>query len=136
MLPDARPTGARVRNCFLYALLIALNAAHPSARAEEVVLQNQLHQCLAMEVTKTWTESNIVLTSIRFDLRKPIGECGCSSALATYATSVNRGKAHQVLQEGVIGLMNGGDKTLVVATDPALVAGKKVAVSLSCTPPL
>lgn len=125
-----------MRNLLRCAILVALSAALSSAHAEQVVFRNELHPCVTIEAIRTWTESNIVLATALIQLRKPIGECGCLSALATYASSVDRGKARQTLQEGVIGLKSGGEKTLVLATEPALISDKTITVRLSCTGPL
>jgi hypothetical protein len=47
-----------------------------------------------------------------------------------------RGGARQILQEGLIGLRSGGERTLVLATEPALLAKKDVQVRQACTGPL
>lgn len=91
---------------------------------------------MTITAMKTTTESNMVLTKTRIQLHKSIGECGCLSALAIYTSSVNRTGVRQILQEGLISLQNGGEKTLVLATDPALASGKEVGVRLACAGPL
>lgn len=125
-----------MRNVLRCAMLIALSAALSSARSEPVVFRNELHQCVTIETTGTWTESNLALANTLIQLRKPIGKCGCLSALATYASNVDRGKARQTLHEGLIGLKSSGERTLVLATEPALAADEKITVRLSCTGPL
>ncbi|MNO00427.1 hypothetical protein D3C81_2203120 [compost metagenome] len=77
----------------------------------------------------------MVLANTTIQLRKPIGECGCLSALATYTSSVNRAGVRQILQEGLVGLKSGGEKSLVLATEPALVTNKAVQVRLACAGP-
>lgn len=107
-----------------------------AAHADKITFQNDLSACVSITATKTSTESNVVWANTRVQLRKSIGECGCLSALATYTSSVNRGGVRQVLQEGLIDLGSGGERKLVLATDPALVANKEVRVRLACTGPL
>jgi hypothetical protein len=120
-----------------YAILIILLAgAVFAAHADQITFQNDLSACVSITATKTSTESNVVWANTRVQLRKSIGECGFLSALATYTSSVNRGGVRQVLQEGLIGLGSGGERKLVLATDPALVANKEVRVRLACTGPL
>jgi hypothetical protein len=120
-----------------YAILIILLAgAVFAAHADQITFQNDLSACVSITATKTSTESNVVWANTRVQLRKSIGECGCLSALATYTSSVPRGGVRQVLQEGLIGLGSGGERKLVLATDPALVANKEVRVRLACTGPL
>jgi hypothetical protein len=120
-----------------YAILIILLAgAVFAAHADQITFQNDLSACVSITATKTSTESNVVWANTRVQLRKSIGECGCLSAQATYTSSVNRAGVRQVLQEGLIGLGSGGERKLVLATDPALVANKEVRVRLACTGPL
>jgi hypothetical protein len=120
-----------------YAILIILLAgAVFAAHADQITFQNDLSACVSITATKTSTESNVVWANTRVQLRKSIGECGCLSALATYTSCVIRGGVRQVLQEGLIGLGSGGERKLVLATDPALVANKEVRVRLACTGPL
>jgi hypothetical protein len=80
-------------------------------------------------------------------VQRGVGEHPCSTAQidwrvrmpfgpGDYTSSVNRGGVRQVLQEGLIGLGSGGERKLVLATDPALVANKEVRVRLACTGPL
>jgi len=117
-----------------YAISAALLAGSAfAAHADQITFQNDLSACVSITATKTSTESNVVWANTRVQLRKSIGECGCLSALATYTSSVNRGG---VLQEGLIDLGSGGERKLVLATDPALAANKEVRVRLACTGPL
>jgi hypothetical protein len=106
------------------------------ARADQVTFQNELSACAVIKVNKTSTQGNVVVASTTVQLQKLIGECGCLSALVTYTSTVDRGGVQQTLQQGLVSLKNGGDKTLVLATEPALVANKEVKVRLACTGPL
>jgi hypothetical protein len=62
-------------------------------------------------------------------VQRGVGEHPCSTAQIDWGV-------RQVLQEGLIGLGSGGERKLVLATDPALVANKEVRVRLACTGPL
>ena len=117
-------------------MLIALAGTVTLACGQTVVIKNDLTTCVRVQVENVSTVSNIVSAVTTMQLLKPIGKCGCLSALATYVSSVNGGGAQQTLQQGLIGLISGGEKTLVLATDPALVENKKVTIQLSCAGPL
>jgi hypothetical protein len=107
-----------------------------AAHANPVMFKNKLSACVTIKTLKTSTASNIILAHTSVQLHKPIGECGCLSTLATYRSSVDNGGARQILQEGLIAMDSGGEKTLVLATDRALVAKKSVQVQLACAGPL
>lgn len=104
--------------------------------ADEVRFQNELAACITIKLRDTARESNVVVANTSIHVLKPIGECGCLSALASYVSSVNRGGVQQTLQQGLIGLIGGGEKSLVLATEPSLVANKEVRVRLACAGPL
>lgn len=120
----------------LSAIAILLAGAACAAHADQVKFENELSACASVSLNKVFTESNVVLATTAVKLAKPIGDCRCLSALATYSSSVDRGGVRQVLQEGLVSLKTGGDKTFVLTTEPALVAGKTVTVTLGCAAPL
>ncbi|GGC46023.1 hypothetical protein GCM10010994_01420 [Chelatococcus reniformis] len=70
-----------------------------------------------------------------FQVHKPIGACGCLSALATYTSSVDNNGVRQTVLEGIAAIKGGGAKALILATEPALIAGKEVHVGLTCARP-
>lgn len=126
-----------VARLLCWATVVALTGVAFLANANQVTFQNELSACVSIKTTKTSTQSNVVLANTSVQLSKPIGECGCLSALATYTSSVDRGGVRQTLQEGLIGLKSGGEKTLVLATEPNLIGNKEVVqVQLACTGPL
>lgn len=112
------------------------SSAAVAAGADDVVFQNDLAACVAPEVTGLRTEANIVSADVDFREHKPIGACGCTSALATYTSSVDVGGARQTVVEGIVAIRGMGPKTLVLATEPALIAGRQMHVRLTCARPL
>lgn len=54
---------ARVPKFLHYAVLIASSIGLSPVRAEQVVFRNELRQCMTIETTRTWTESNAVLAN-------------------------------------------------------------------------
>jgi hypothetical protein len=125
-----------MRGLSALAILAAFGGMPVPAHAGQITFQNELSACLTVKAGKTLATQDIVLAKTTIQLNKPIGECGCKSALASYASSVETGGVQETLQDGLIGLMSGGSKTLVVATQPALVGDKNVTVRLSCAAPL
>ncbi|HBP28726.1 MAG TPA: hypothetical protein DD666_04855 [Advenella kashmirensis] len=56
-----------------------------------------------------------------------MGECGCCFALVSYDSVASVNTAQQVLKNGRLGISKSGNKTLVLASEPALVADKDTA---------
>jgi len=110
-----------------------------AADGGRIIVKNDLALCVDMQVEKPAFEysgaSNVVAVSANFKLRKPIGECGCMSALARYASSVNARESRQLLQQGLIKLKNSGAKTLTLATEPALAKDENIEITLDCAGP-
>jgi hypothetical protein len=88
----------------------ALVAWVGGARADNVGFKNDLAGCVAIKVREISMEGNVVAAHTVVTLAKSIGECRCLSALATYTSSVGRGGVREVLQTGLVSLMNGGEK--------------------------
>ena len=99
---------------------------------DQVTFWNDLSSCVSMTATEISTESNVVWADTRFQLREPVDSCGCLSFLAVYTSSVSENGIRQALQKGLIDLRSGGEKKLVLASDPALVANTQVLVELTC----
>lgn len=114
---------------------LALLVLGQSGVAGEVRIDNGLSHCVTLRVTGTAVQGNLLLAAVVAQVSRPIGECGCLSALGRYTASVNRAGSRQVLQEGVLGLRGSADKTLVLASEPALVKDKGVTISLACSGP-
>jgi hypothetical protein len=110
------------------------NAAF-AAHARDVVFQNGLAACVTIKAMSIRTEGNIVSADADFQVHKPIGACGCLSALATYTSSVDNNGVWQTVLEGIVAIKGGGAKALILATEPALIAGKQVHVRLTCARP-
>jgi hypothetical protein len=137
MSPEGERTEVPVRSlnrCAMLAVVLVVSAA--AAHADQVVFQNELSACVTIKKIGVTAQSNVVLANTHLQLRKPIGECGCLSALASYTSYVNRGGVQQVLQAGLVGLASSGEKTFVLASDPALVANMEIQVRLACGGPL
>jgi hypothetical protein len=117
------------------AVMILGSGAFP-VHAAPYAIENDLSACVSIEPDGTRTDRNLFLAKTMIRLHKPIGECGCFSALASYAASVERGGVRQILQQGLVGLTGGGPKIFVLATEPALAASGGVTIRLGCAGPL
>lgn len=124
--------GAPAVKLALGILFAGSMAVAPLGHATEVAISNELSACVAVKPGKVRAQSNVIMSQVVFEVRKPIGECRCMSALAVYESSVDRAGVKQTLQQGVIGLKGSGEKMLVLATEPALLVDKKVSVTISC----
>jgi hypothetical protein len=99
-------------------------------------IRNELSACVAIHIVDTSIHANMVLANTAFQLRKSIGECGCRSALVSYASVISVNTAQQVLQNGLISISKSGNRTLVLASEQALVAGKEMQLRFNCAPAL
>jgi len=140
MLPEAdeviRISARRRRSLFrsfVAVFFCAISAGHAaSGDVVEIDLQNGLSACIDLKPRQV----NIVSFDARFNLHRSIGMCGCMSALVNYTASVDINGIRQKLQQGIIPLAREGDRTLILASDQNLIAGKDVRVELSCAGPL
>lgn len=112
-------------------LVLALLGATAQA-ADLSVAEHPLAACVDLRLAPATRSANLVTTTATLALKTPIGTCGCPSALATYTSSVTVNGVEQVLQEGLLGLRDGGQTVLVLASDPTLFDGHPARVALSC----
>lgn len=126
-----------VLRSFVAVFFCAISAGHAaSGDAVEIDLQNGLSACVDLMSGQVKRQANIVSFDARFNLHRPIGMCGCMSALVDFTASVDVNGIRQKLQQGIISLAREGDRTLILASDQNLIAGKDVRVELSCAAPL
>ncbi len=116
--------------------LLALINGPALARDVQFSISNALSACVAIHIRDTSLHASMLLADTIFQLRKSIGECGCRSALVSYDSVTRVNTAQQILQTGLIGLNNSGNKTLVLASEQALVADKQIQLRFHCAPAL
>lgn len=119
-------------------LMVSLlsTAAVGRSPANDVKIHNELADCVTIKIDSVSTDANVVSAHVSTTVTKPIGDCRCLSALATYSASVDRSGSRQVLQQGLVSLRHSSQKVLTLATEPSLVANKTVLLTVGCTGPL
>lgn len=120
----------------LRTAILALFLIAAPAHASKIIVHNDLAACTSLTVRNINQNTNLALATVDIQLQPSIAACGCKSALASYSTSVTLDRDHQDLQTGLIALKQSGILTLVLATEPALIAGEDVELHLECAPPL
>lgn len=117
-------------------MLLALVHAQALAHNVSLNIHNTLSACVAIYIRDTSIHANMLLANTVFQLRKPIGECGCRSALVSYDSVTTVNTAQQVLQNGLIGISKSGNKTLALASEQALVTDRQIQLQFRCAPAL
>jgi hypothetical protein len=120
---------------FVWSLSLLLCTLHCGVRADTVTFHNDLSACVEIRRVDIVPYSNLVLAKTMIEVREPIGRCGCSSALASYSSGVDRDGLSQELQHGLLGLTSTGEKLLVLSMEPSLVSRQRITVSLGCAAP-
>ncbi|WP_459615757.1 DUF2195 family protein [Bordetella sp. 2513F-2] len=117
-------------------LLAGLMGACGPAVAGPVSVENPLQACVAVQPGLQTQEQGVLLQQVDLQVARPIGECGCKSALMGYTASVVLdGDARSATQSGVVNARRSGARTLPLATDAALVGDRPVVLALSCATP-
>lgn len=120
--------------CSLLSLAL-VNGPAP-AHNTSVRISNTLSACVAVHIRETFIHDNMIVAGTDFRLLNSIGDCGCHSALAEYDSITSVNTAQQVLQNGLINIGKSGSKTLVLASEPALVANRDIQLRVYCAPAL
>jgi hypothetical protein len=114
----------------------ALSAATPAHAAGALTVENPLQACIAVQPGLRDVEHGVALQRITLDVRKPIGACGCKSAILSYATHVVLdGGARSLLLQGRLNARDSGPRTLPLASDATLAGERPVVLSFDCVAP-
>jgi hypothetical protein len=121
----------------LAALAVPGGAATAAdARSGTLTIENPLQACVQVQAGTRAVDRGVVLQDITLDIRKPIGECGCKSAVLGYASHVvMEGGGRSLLQQGRFGARQSGPRAIALASDPQLIGGRPVVLSLDCMAP-
>jgi len=136
MRTDVSTLPAAAGWCAAFALAAALSWA-PAARAAGPVVEirNPLAECMQAQPGLRSVERGLVLQDVALQVSRPVGECGCKSALVAYRASVALADgAESVVQSGVFGALRSGTRTLALASDTQVVGERPVTLSLGCAP--
>lgn len=114
----------------------ALAGAAPARAAGALTVDNRLAACVAIQPGLRGVEHGIALQRITLDVRKPIGECGCKSAVMGYAAhTVLDGGGRGLLLQGRLNARQSGPRTLPLASDATLASDRPVVLSFDCAAP-
>jgi hypothetical protein len=117
-------------------LAIFLLASCASAEnLNKVTFNNQLNNCISIS-NKTITNENLI-PIVCFDLNiiKPIGECGCKSALGSYTVFLNNDDYKSFILGGKVILLKSGKKYLPITSEKSLINNKDILINISCSTP-
>lgn len=137
----------RLAPLFGVAALMLSTSAHSGAAQQgpvrarpSIVLNNQLQSCLVIRVAPSEKARNLVLIPATLRVARPVGECGCKSALVNYWVSFEQPNASRWVFEGRLNTMGRVGKEdsiyLVATSDQPIVGDSPVkAITLSCKSP-
>ncbi|WP_232467690.1 DUF2195 family protein [Bordetella genomosp. 9] len=108
----------------------------PAQAAGSLTVENGLAACMTVQTGARTTAHGTTLLDVTLDIRKPIGECGCTSAIVAYAAYANaEGGARSLLLQGRIGARKSGPISLPLAADATLIGDRPATLSLGCAAP-
>lgn len=117
----------------IFILLVSSCAAANDLDA--IKINNHLSACTAISKTEISTKNEIPVLRFDLEVKKPIAECGCKSALGYYTVHTANEAYKSYVLGGKIGLMTSGRKALPLAAEPRLINKKKLVVDISCAQP-
>lgn len=119
-------------------LAVMLTAALYGAVAHgagSVKFENALAACVDIRPGLPTSENGQFTLQVTLDVKRIIAECGCKSAVSSYASFAQRDGYRSFLQSGVLSLGQSGMRTLTLASDSELVGGGDIVLVLGCALP-
>lgn len=141
---NSLPRIAGMLACAAGAAATAL-AATPARAAGAVTVDNPLQACMAVQLGTRTIDRGVLLQALTLDTRKPVGACGCKSAIVGYTARVLLdGGARGLLLQGRLNTRadatteaatGATPRTLPLAADATLAGDRPVTLSFECAAP-
>lgn len=96
-----------------------------------IQFDNSLEQCISIEDYQPISIQNTHLLNIDYISIKPIGDCGCKSAIAQYRVV----SADREISSGLISFTGKNNLTITLSNAQNLISEQKATVSFSCAQP-
>jgi hypothetical protein len=122
-----------VRNFNL--ILIILVSSYAIANESDVIrINNQLSACISVANKAITKEGIISVFSFDLEVEKPIAECGCKSALGSYAVYSSTNYTSYIIG-GKVGFMTSARKYLPLSVEENLINKRELIIEFSCAQP-
>jgi hypothetical protein len=118
---------------FIFVFLVSSCAV--ANDSDSINISNRLSSCVTVTNTAVSSDSGIPIFSFDLKVGKPISECGCKSALASYAVYTSSGEYKSYVLGGKIGFIASSHKLLPLSAEKILINKKKLVIELSCAQP-
>lgn len=134
-----RPTEAHLSDKRLMAAALAAAATLAGVAVQAagpIDVDNALAQCVALKPSAQTTVDQQLMAQVQLNVMKPIGECGCKSAIATYTSEVVLEGGHRsFLQQGAVLVKSSATQTWTLASSVQLVGDRELVLALACAGP-
>ncbi|MEJ2669743.1 MAG: DUF2195 family protein [Gammaproteobacteria bacterium] len=99
---------------------------------ENIEIDNQLSECASFGNTAISTDGAVPIFSFDLEVHKPIAECGCKSALGSYAVYTSSEGYKSYIIGGKVGFLASEKKYLPLSAEQNLIKKRKLIVKFSC----
>jgi hypothetical protein len=123
-----------VRN-FNLILIILVSSCAIANESDVIRINNQLSACISVANKAITKEGIISVFSFDLEVEKPIAECGCKSALGSYAVYSSTKDYTSYIIGGKVGFMTSARKYLPLSVEENLINKRELIIEFSCAQP-
>jgi hypothetical protein len=123
-----------VRN-FNLILIIIVSSCAVANDSDAIKINNQLSACISVANKTIIKEGVISVFSFDLEVKRPIAECGCKSALGSYAVYSSTKDYTSYIIGGKVGFMTSVRKYLPLSVEDNLINKRELIIEFSCAQP-
>jgi hypothetical protein len=123
-----------VRN-FNLILIIIVSSCAVANDSDAIKINNQLSACISVANKTIIKEGVISVFSFDLEVKRPIAECGCKSALGSYAVYSSTKDYTSYIIGGKVGFMTSARKYLPLSVEGNLINKRELIIEFSCAQP-
>jgi hypothetical protein len=113
---------------FNLIVVFLVSSCAVAGNVDNINLNNQLSACTSLANTEISKEGEIPIFSFDLEVHKPIAECGCKSALGSYAVYTSSEEYKSYIIGGKIGFVASSRKYVPLSAEKNLIQKRELIV--------
>jgi hypothetical protein len=120
---------------FKLIVVFLVSSCAVAGNLDNIKINNQLSTCASFANAEISKEGAIPIFSFDLEVHKPIAECGCKSALGSYAVYSSSEEYKAYIIGGKVGFVASSRKHIPLSAEHNLIKKRELIVEFSCAQP-
>lgn len=124
-----------VEQKFKLIVVFLVSSCAVAGNLGNIKINNQLAACASFANTEVSKEGAVPIFSFDLEVHKPIAECGCKSALGSYAVYSSSEEYKSYIIGGKVGFVASSRKYIPLSAEQNLIKNHELIIEFSCAQP-